>query len=208
LEKALFMAQPDPNVDKYISDSADFARPILEHWRQLVHATCPGVVEAIKWSIPHFDYQGDFMCVMTSYKSYCSFTFLKAPLMSDPRLSKSKEQKPVQRFLGKITKLSDLPADDEFIALLKEAMHLNESGAKLVRPKADPKELETPAYFLSQLDANPKAKEIFESKSPSFRKNYVVWITDAKTEATRQKRIDQSLEWIAEGKGRFWQSEK
>jgi uncharacterized protein YdeI (YjbR/CyaY-like superfamily) len=88
-------------------------------------------------------------------------------------------------------------------------MALNEMGIKLERPKSDkPKEIKTPDYFIEALAGNPKAKEVFESKSPSFRKNYLIWITDAKTADTRQKRIAQSLEWIEEGKGRFWQSEK
>lgn len=203
------MASPDSNVEKYIADAEDFARPILEHWRKLVRDTGPEVVEAIKWGIPHFDFKGDFMCVMAAYKNHCSFSFLKAPLMSDPRLKESAEQKPIKRFLGKVTKLTDLPPDDEFIGMLKEAMALNASGAKVERPKPDkPKEIETPDYFLEALDANPKAKEVFDSKSPSFRKNYLIWITEAKTDATREKRVEQSVEWIAEGKGRFWQSEK
>lgn len=203
------MTKFNQKVDEYIAKSEDFAKPILEHWRQLVHATCPDVEEAIKWGIPHFDYKGDFMCVMASYKNHCSFSFIKAELMSDPRLKESKNQKPIKRFLGKVTDIGELPPEKEFKAMLKEAMVLNEKGIKIERPKSEkPKTIETPDYFAKELDANPKAKEIFESKSPSFRKNYLVWITGAKTEATRQKRIEQSLEWIAEGKDRFWQYKK
>ena len=199
----------DSKVDGYISKSEDFAKPILEHWRQLVHATCPQVEEAIKWGIPHFDYQGDFMCVMASYKKHCSFSFIKAELMGDPRLKGSKNQKPIKRFLGKITDISELPPEREFQAMLKEAMALNEKGIKSERPKSDkPKTIEVPDYFAKELEASPKAKEVFESKPPSFRKNYLVWITGAKTEATRQQRIEQSLEWIAAGKDRFWQYKK
>jgi uncharacterized protein YdeI (YjbR/CyaY-like superfamily) len=196
-------------IDEYIAKSEDFAKPILEHWRKLIHEACPGVEEAIKWSLPHFDYKGDFMFVLSAYKNHCSFTFIKAGLMTDPRLRDSKLLKPIQRFLGKITTLADLPPDGEFIKLLHEAVALNEQGIKMERPNAGKSgEMEIPDYFVERLKQNPKAKEIFESKSPSFRKNYLVWITDAKTEMTRQKRIEQSLEWIAEGKGRFWQSEK
>jgi uncharacterized protein YdeI (YjbR/CyaY-like superfamily) len=202
-------AKFDPAVDNYISKSEAFAQPILIHWRKLIHNTCPDVVEAIKWSIPHFDYKGDFMFVFASYKNHCSFSFIKAELMQDPRLKESKKLKPVQRFLGKVTNLSDLPEDDDFIVLLKEAVSLNEKGIKTERAKSNPpREIEIPDYFIEQLVLNPIAKAIFESKSPSFRKNYLVWITDAKTDATRQKRVEQSLQWIAEGKGRFWQSEK
>lgn len=203
------MAIFDSKVNDYVANSPDFAQPILEHWRQIMHDTCPNMVEAIKWGLPHFDYKGDFMCVMASAKNHCSFTFIKAELMSDARLKDSKSQKPIQRFLGKITKLEDLPSDEEFIALIREAMTLNEKGIKITKNKSDTATpLEIPDYFAEKLAANPTAKTIFESKSHSFRKDYIVWITDAKTEATRQKRIEQSLAWIAEGKRRFWQFDK
>lgn len=198
-------------VDAYIANAADFARPILAHWRQLIHKNCPDVTEAVKWSFPHFEYKGDNLCVLAAYKNHCSFTFLKAELMSDSRLKASKDLKPIQRFLGKVTKLADLPPDKEFVAMLKEAMLLNEKGIKIKREKPEtdkPKVFETPDYLQAALDANPKAKAFFESKSNSFRKEYIVWITDAKTDETRQKRISEALEWIAEGKGRFWKHQK
>lgn len=196
-------------VDEYIAKSADFAKPILEHWRQLIHNNCPDVEEAIKWGFPHFDYKGDFMCVIAAYKSHCSLSFIKAGLMNDPRLKDSKALKPTQRFLGKVTKLADLPPDEDFIRLLKEAMVLNDKGIKIVMPKSDkPKVLETPAYFLEKLAINAQAKQVFESKSDAFRKDYIIWITDAKTETTRQKRMEEAVAWIAEGKGRFWKYEK
>ena len=205
------MTKFNSKVDEYVAKSADFAKPILAHWRQLIHDNCPNVEEAIKWGFPHFDYKGDFMCVLASYKNHCSFTFLKAELMTDPRLKAGKDLKPIQRFLGKINKIGDLPPDDEFIVMLKEAMQLNEKGIKIKREKPEsdkPKVLETPDYLLAALITNPTAKEVFESRSNSFRKEYIVWITDAKTDETRQKRISEALEWIAEGKGRFWKHKK
>jgi uncharacterized protein YdeI (YjbR/CyaY-like superfamily) len=198
-------------VGAYIASSEDFSKPILEHCRRLIHENCPDVVEAIKWSLPHFDYKNDNMCVVASYKNHCSFTFLKAELMTDPRLKANKDLKPIQRFLGKISKLEDLPPDAEFIGMLKEAMQLNEKGIRIKREKPEsdkPKVLETPDYLLAALAANLKAKEVFENKSNSFRKEYIIWITDAKTDETRQKRISEALEWIAEGKGRFWKHQK
>jgi uncharacterized protein YdeI (YjbR/CyaY-like superfamily) len=196
-------------VDEYIDKSAAFAKPILGHWRQLIHDNCLDVEEAIKWGFPHFDYKGDFMCVIASYKSHCSLTFLKAELMNDPRLKESKTLKPIQRFLGKVANLSDLPPDEEFIGLLREAMVLNEKGIKVSVQKSDkPKVMEMPDYFSEKLAGNAKAKEMFENKSDSFRKDYIIWISDAKTEATRQKRMEEAIAWIAEGKSRFWKYEK
>ena len=203
------MINLNPSVDEYIANAEDFAKPILIHWRKLVHQHCPQIVESIRWSYPHLDYKGDFIFVLCAYKKHCTFTFLKAELMSDERLKNSKSIKPADRFLGKITSLADLPTDEEFISLIKEAMILNEKGIKTPMPKSDkPTVLETPDDFAACLATDPVAKEIFESKSNSFRKDYIIWIVDAKTEATRAKRMAEAIKWISEGKSRFWKYAK
>ena len=201
----------DPKVTEYIENSADFARPILDHLRELIHRNCPDVVESIKWAIPHFDYKDDFMCVLASAKNHCSLTFIKSEFMSDPRFAGGKKVKPGQRFMSRITCMTELPSDEELTGFVKQAMDLNERGVKLDKTaKAAPssKPLDTPAYFLQALATNPVAQQVFENHSPSFRKNYIVWLESAKTMATRQRRIDEALEWIADGKGRFWKYEK
>ncbi|MBI5442956.1 MAG: YdeI/OmpD-associated family protein [Deltaproteobacteria bacterium] len=44
--------------------------------------------------------------------------------------------------------------------------------------------------------------------SPSHRKEYVEWITKAKRDETRRRRLATALEWRAEGKARNWKYEK
>jgi hypothetical protein len=72
----------DKRIDNYIAKSADFAKPILNHLRKLIHTACPQVEETIKWGFPHFDYKG-MMCSMASFKQHCAFNFWKAPLKKD-----------------------------------------------------------------------------------------------------------------------------
>lgn len=201
--------QRNPKVDDYIATSEEFARPILAHLRDLIHRHCPDVVEAIKWGIPHFDYAGEMMCIFAAYKSHCSFTFWKEAIMSDARLRANPDLPAAKRYMGKITSLDDLPNDTQLAAYLKEAMDMNEKGIKLPpREAKTPQDIEIPDRFVERLASSPAAKAVFESKSASFRKEYLAWIADAKTEATREKRIDESLAWIAEGKGRFWKYQK
>lgn len=203
------MSQFNPQFDEYIEKSADFARPIMEYLREIIHETCPDVEEIMKWAIPHFDYKGDMMCILAGYKNHCSFSLYKAELMSDAKIIASVKAGQKMGYMDKIKSLSDLPAKEILVAYIKEAMALNENGVKKAKPVSEkPKVIEVPDYFAEILAATPPVKEIFESKSPSYRKDYLVWIIDAKTEATRQKRIEQSLEWIAEGKDRFWQYKK
>ncbi|MGY4398096.1 uncharacterized protein YdeI (YjbR/CyaY-like superfamily) [Sphingomonas sp. UYAg733] len=200
----------NPKVDSYIDEAEEFAKPILAHLRSLIHANCPGVVEEMKWGIPHFDYRGEMMCIFAAYKKHCSFSFWKESLMGDARFVANSELPAAKRFMGKLTKAADLPSDSELVNLIREAMTLNEQGVKLPPRKSEgPKAVATtPEAFSEVLTANPHVKAIFESKSPSFQKEYNVWIGEAKTDATRDKRIEDALAWIAEGKGRFWKYSK
>jgi uncharacterized protein YdeI (YjbR/CyaY-like superfamily) len=192
-------------VDAYAMQSEDFAKPILKHLRTLIHAACPDVVEDIKYGIPHFSYGGDYLCIFAAYKSHCSITLYKDALMNDARLKANSALPAAKRFMGKLTSVADLPADSDLTSWIKEAMSLNEKGVKLPpRASRTPKEVVMHSTFAAKLKSNPEIKAIFEGKSPSFRKEYNVWIGDAKTDATRDKRIEEALSWIADGKGRFW----
>ncbi|TIT47727.1 MAG: hypothetical protein E5W72_19620, partial [Mesorhizobium sp.] len=125
------------------------------------------------------------------------------------RLRRNTELAAAKRFMGNLASLGDLPADFELIAWIKEAMSLNDRGVKVPpRKSKDPKEVEIPAAFAAALAAKPEIKTIFDSKSASFQKEYNIWIGEAKTDGTRVKRIEESLSWIIEGKGRFWKYAK
>jgi uncharacterized protein YdeI (YjbR/CyaY-like superfamily) len=203
------MAIKEKKIDTYISRSADFAKPILNHIRELVHKACPDVEEKMKWSMPFFDYKGEMLCHMASFKQHAVMGFWKASLMKDSILLENAKSETAMGHLGRITSLKDLPPDKKITAWIKEAMRLNDKGIKLP-PKAKPadiKELPVPEYFINALAKNKKAKQIFEKFPPSHKKEYVTWITEAKTADTRNKRITTALEWIAAGKGKNWKYE-
>lgn len=194
------------DVDHYIMESADFAQPILNHLRDLIHHACPEAEEKLKWGFPHFDYKGVYVS-MAAFKEHCAFSFWKAKLMADPHgLLGEKEEKAMGHF-GRIRSLKDLPSDDIFLEYLLEAKRLNDAGTKVVSRKPSPKEksgLSVPEAFVDALIRHGSALAIFEKFSYSQRKEYVNWIIEAKTEVTRDKRIATAVEWIAEGKVRNW----
>jgi uncharacterized protein YdeI (YjbR/CyaY-like superfamily) len=205
------MSKPNhsPKIDAYLENAEPFAMSILAHLRALLHATCPEIIEELKWGIPHFDYRGEMMCIFAAHKRHCSFSFWKDALMSDARLKANADLPMAKRFMGKLTNVADLPSDGDLTAWIKEAMALNEQGIKLPQRKSEgPKAVGIPEAFSERLAENPQVKAIFESRSPSFQKEYNVWIGEAKTDATRDKRIEEALAWIADGKGRFWKYSK
>lgn len=110
---------------------------------------------------------------------------------------------------GRIKSLKDLPSDSIIKKYVKEACRLNDTGTKVVRSAPKPKTpLKVPADFKSALSKNGTAKMMFDEFSYSKKKDYLTWITEAKTDTTRTKRIATSIEWIAEGKGRNWKYER
>jgi uncharacterized protein YdeI (YjbR/CyaY-like superfamily) len=195
----------DKRIDAYIGASANFAKPILTHLRALVHKACPDVTETIKWGFPHFDYQG-IMCSMAGFRQHCAFTFWKAKLMEDYDKVLNPAHATAMGHFGQIRSLKDLPSDKTMIQYIREAARLNESGAKLDRrPTAKVKKpLTVPADFKKALSKNRKALAAFEAFSYSHKKEYLEWITEAKTDSTRSKRIATTVEWLAEGKGLNW----
>ncbi|HEV2352853.1 MAG TPA: YdeI/OmpD-associated family protein [Puia sp.] len=203
------MADHDPRIDAYIAKSAEFARPILRHLRELVHDACPGVTESIKWGMPFFEYSGGVLCNMASFKQHCAFGFWNASLLKDPQAVLQVRNRTSMGHLERITALGDLPSDKTIIALVKEAARLNEQGIKKAAPKREPKlELAVPPALEAALKKNKKAKAYFDGASPSQRREYVEWITEARTDPTRDKRIATAMEWMAEGKSRNWQYKK
>jgi uncharacterized protein YdeI (YjbR/CyaY-like superfamily) len=199
------MAKKDPRIDAYIAKSADFAKPVLNHFRELVHKSCPDVEETWKWSFPHFDYKGQPMCSMAAFKKHCAIGFWKAQLMKDSKtlIDKAKSEEAMGHF-GRITSLQDLPKDPVIVKYIKEGMKLNDAGIKIKPKPASTKEVEVPDYFTKALNKNKKALKTFEEFSNSNKKEYVNWVTEAKTEETRKSRLATSIEWMSEGKIRNW----
>jgi uncharacterized protein YdeI (YjbR/CyaY-like superfamily) len=195
----------DKRIDAYIKNSADFAKPVLNHLRELVHKACPDVAETIKWGFPNFEYKG-VLCSMAAFKEHCAFNFWKVKLMNDPYNILEKEERTGMGVLGRIKSISELPKDKIFLSYIKEAVRLNDEGVKIQRKPAakEKKELSIPDYFMKALKKDKKALKTFENFSYSHKKEYVEWVTEAKTEETRNKRLSTAVEWMAEGKGRNW----
>lgn len=208
------MGTKDPRIDAYIAKSADFAKPILTHLRELIHDNCPTVEETMKWSFPHFMYtsaadrKSRVLCSMASFKQHCAFGFWYAGgwVMSD-------ETRPSSEGMGqfgKITALKDLPKDKQLVKQIKDAMKVHDSGIKSsTRPRTtEKKELEIPADLSAALKKNKKAMTTFDGFSYTNKKEYVDWITEARSDETRKKRLESAVEWMSEGKSRHWKYQR
>ena len=197
------MGKRDPRIDAYIAKSAKFAKPILTHLREVVHSACPDVEETLKWSMPAFMHHG-ILCGMAAFKEHAAFNIWKGNLI----VGGDGDRAAMGQF-GRITRVSALPSKKVLTGYIKQAMALNEARTprpKTRRPGVARKSVSVapPADFAAALKKNTKARATFDSFSPSNKREYVEWIVEAKREETRQRRLGQAIEMLAEGKTRNW----
>ncbi|HKB57669.1 MAG TPA: YdeI/OmpD-associated family protein [Lacunisphaera sp.] len=192
----------DKRIDAYIAKSAPFAQPILQHLRQLVHQACPETEEALKWSSPFFLYRGRILCFMAAFKAHLAFGFW-GPAMKRI-ITRDGHAKDGRGLMGRITSRQDLPGDKVLTHYIKTAVKLHDSGLP-ARPKPKPKSaLPMPADLAAALKKNKKAAVAWADFSPSARREYIEWITEAKRDETRASRLATTLQWVAAGKPRNW----
>ncbi|TWT42045.1 hypothetical protein RAS1_31720 [Phycisphaerae bacterium RAS1] len=200
----------NPRVDAYIATAAGFARPVLEYLRELVHEGCPDIEENVKWGMPSFEYKG-LLCGMAAFKQHCTFGFWKHALVVGPEPKKpvSADARDAMGEFGRITCIADLPGRRALLAYVRKAVKLNDEGIKQPRPPRKPKVvLVVPPDLAAQLKKSKSAAAYFTEFSYSKQKDYIEWLTGAKTEATRARRLATAIEWIAEGKSRNWKYER
>lgn len=199
------MGRKDPRVDLYIRSAAGFARPVLRHVRTLVHRACPAVDESIKWGHPHFNFRG-MLCAIAAFREHCAFGFWKAKLIVDPVSNRSAE---AMGQFGRIRSLADLPGDAAMLAMIREGVRLNVEGIRIARtPRPRKTVLRTPPDLAAALRRNAVAKAAFAAFSPGKRRDYFEWLSEAKTDETRRRRLETAVAWIAQGKSRNWKYER
>jgi len=197
------MGARSEKVDAYIARQADFARPILQRLREQFHRACPDIEETIKWGVPYF-VKGGLVGGTAGFKRHVTLGFWKQKVMQDPHGLFGPGSGSTMSAL-KFSSLDELPPDGVICEYIREAVRLNEAGVKVPVPKRRARDkLDTPPVLAKALRANPAAATTFESFSYSHRRDYVEWISEAKQTATRDRRLAQAIEWLAEGKPRNW----
>lgn len=199
------MPPRDPRIDAYIEKAQPFARPILKRIRKAVHTACPDAKETVKWSMPAFEYKGPLVG-MAAFKAHCALGFWKASLMKS--VPQDKRGQAMGHF-GRFESIEDVPSEATLVKMIKEAAALNDAGAKVARPKSAPKPPpKAPADLLAALRKHKAALATWQAFPPSHQREYVEWITEAKTDETRARRLETAVGWIAEGKARNWKYER
>lgn len=199
--------------DEYIENAPDFAKPILRKIQKAMRASSEDLEETIKWRVPHYEYHG-MIAGLSAHKSHIRFGFWRGKQMSDPE--------GLLEIMGKteigliqMETVADVPPQRVLVRYVREAMRLNEAAkaapktgtrkrAAARKKSLAARTIAIPKDLTAALKKNRKARATFEGFSYTNRREYVEWLTEAKREATRQKRLEQAVEWMAEGKPRNW----
>ncbi|MBK8497344.1 MAG: YdeI/OmpD-associated family protein [Flavobacteriales bacterium] len=193
---------PQEQINLYISEQPEWQRKVLVRLRQLIHSVDETIEEHWRWNAPHFDHDG-IMIGMHGFKTFVSVWFHKGALIKDTHKLFDKPEKDADKGIRKY-KLEEGDTIDEkaFVDLVKQAVKVNLSGAKLTDAKPARKALVVPPELEGVLQKDEQAWEHWEKFNYSHKKEYVEWITDAKQDETRKRRIAQALEMIREGVGK------
>lgn len=190
----------EERIDAYFAKAQPFARPILNKVRERVHAVIPEVEEAMKWSMPAYTLGGKLVLITAAFKAHVALNFWRGQELGGAEASAD-----AMGQFGKITSLEDLPADAELDRLIRDAAELSKSAPAPRKVKHEPKPApEIHPEFAAALAKAPKSKAMLEGFPPSAQRDYFEWISEAKQDSTRQKRIATALEWLSEGKRRHW----
>ena len=181
------MGTRDARIDRYILNTAPFARPILSHVRGLVHEGCPAVVETVKWGFPSFTHHG-LLCNMAAFRGHCTFGFWNAALTLEEQES---ELQAAMGELGHVTAIADLPRKDVLIRFVLAAARFNEDAVqrRMVAARRGAPPLSVPPEVEVALKENPEAKRVFDDLAPNDKQEYVEWIARTKTDRARRRRL-------------------
>jgi hypothetical protein len=192
----------DARVDAYLNTVPPFAKIILNHLRETVHANVPQVTETMKWSRPFFLLQGAVFCNMSAFNAHCSFGFWSSN-MTELLAADGIDGTGSSGSLGRIASLNDLPPKKILAGYLKTAAALVASGdygpgltagnsGKTVKAP-----LPLPPEFAAALARSNAAQANFDAFPPSCRREYIEWIASAKRPETRERRLASAIETIA-----------
>ena len=193
----------DARIDAYIERAQPFAKPILDHVRKRVHAAIPEVEETMKWSSPAYMLGGKILLMTAAFKQHAALNFWRGQ-----ELRGDKANADAMGQFGRIESLGDLPDDAELDRLIRDAAELMKSAPAPRKTKHAPKPPpEMHPEFAAALAKAPKARAALDGFPPSAQRDYLEWVSEAKQDSTRQKRIATAVEWLSEGKRRHWQYE-
>ena len=186
-------------ISAYIEKANDEQKEILNRLRAFLLQEEFEITEDWKWGAPNYNSKG-MICWLAYFKNHVGVNFFKGSLIED--LHGMYDEACMDKGNRQIKFRSVTDVDEiKLKHYLYEAIKLNKEGTKVLAKKII---TDIPVDLALEFKSNPKAKEFFESLTDSYKRDYLEWITTAKQEKTRLKRLATTIEWLNEGKKKNW----
>ena len=188
--------EKNKTVEKYIAKHEEW-RSEIEKIREVLVQT--ELTESIKWGVPAYSAYGKVILAIAGFKNHIALWFYNGVFLKDKKkvLINANEEK--TRGLRQWRFAS---ADEIDAGLLRsyvlEAIQNQKEGKEI---KPEKKKLDIPRELQEALSENKELKSRFDSLTPGKQKEYAEHIASAKQEATRRKRLENSIPLILTGSG-------
>ncbi len=184
------------DVDAYLVASERWPAEIAELRPILVGC---GLTEEIKWGKPCYTHDDRNVVIAQEMKHFLALMLFKGALLDDPD-GVLVEQGPNSRAARRIEfrSVDDVRRLAPTVERYVEAAIAVEDAGLEVAPAPEP---ELVAEFRARLDEDRDLAAAFEALTPGRRREYHLYVSGAKREATRESRIDSCVPKILAGKG-------
>lgn len=156
--------------------------------------------ESLKWNAPVYCLDGKNILGILAFKNHFGLWFYDGVFMSDPLgvLENAQEGKTRSMRHWKFTDPGQV--DPALVKdYLEEAVSIARKGLKL--EKRPPQKLRIPEMLKTVLEADPGLKERFDTLTPYKKKDFAEYISSAKQQATKERRLKKILPMIRKGVG-------
>jgi uncharacterized protein YdeI (YjbR/CyaY-like superfamily) len=185
------------SVDAYIDSAAHWQMELKELRRMLLST---GLKETVKWGAPCYTLNEQNVVGIGAFKSYFGLWFYQGALLTDPEKVLINAQEGRTRAQRQWRMKSAKEIRPALIRrYLKEAIALARSGRKIKADRAKP--IVMPDELKVALGASRSAGNSFAKLRPGLQREYADYVSSAKRDDTRRRRIEKILPMIAAGAG-------
>lgn len=188
----------NPSVDEHLRNSKKWSKELS--LLQEILLEC-GLTEEFKWRQPCYLFGVTNVCILGSYKEFCSLAFFKGVLLNDAEqlmVSPGVNSQSVKMF-----KFQSSEEIRELRHLIKstvfEAIEIEKAGLKVEKDQNNKPQI--PEELTAQMEKDPVLKSAFESLTPGRQRAYLIFFEEAKQSKTKVARIEKYIPRILKGKG-------
>ncbi|MGC4231490.1 MAG: YdeI/OmpD-associated family protein [Niabella sp.] len=156
--------------------------------------------KTIKWGAEVFTYKGKNVVSYGGFKNYFTIWFYNGVFLKDKYkvLVNAQEGKTKSLRQWRFTSKDEID-EKKILEYLQEAIEVEKKGLKMQPEKFTP--VEPPPLLSDALQEDKKLKIAFEKLTPGKQKEYILYIKEAKQEATQLSRLDKIKVMILQGVG-------